>query len=580
MAITLVSGNLNLYGDAGQFEADRSTWGFGDVSSVIVRSSVQKTAGLYSAFISKPSTSGNSLLIPYRFGISVGKKYRLSANVFVPSGNPVGLDADVLTFTPSLDNFIFGLDDTSHVNKTVLEAKDAWVNVAIFFDCDDLGFSGGFGGGFLRIAGTGINNGKIYVDQMEVYEYVITPDDPDPDPDPTPPPPPFDKAYFSKNPIVLEKTSPVGWDILTNFRLYDDVRVEEVNGSGTYNSKLKIELPPASDGKAIFYVRQAFRGILIAIPPAVNFSDIVQLTDRIKLFKHFTGQLQDDEVTPGVLTDSSPLLVLLGGINKQKYPGLNYFTGYLPANKKFMSWAPVEKIVDRLQEDYLNFWIYNADITGVKLNIKAYYDDGTDETQIVATLTPVFYGSLIQIPAGPTNSGVADIDPSKTLTKYELSLLDQADSLISEVRTYKISEVHHPLTRFIMFLNSLGTYEVILFVGQAQFQTDFDREVIQKFLPHDYTVQDGEFEVNNTSLQEKVNFSTGYLTGQFALAWQRYMKDLILSSRIFDVTSGSRIPVTCTSNTLDGGLDQEYVRFARLDTQKAFVDDSFTPDDI
>lgn len=589
MAITIVSGNLNIWGNNGQFETDPSTWGF---SGFGTRSNEQKSAGLYSAKFVSGVDAWEFLATGYmlaKAGFAAplvnGKKYIARAKVRSKTGSPPASAVSQFYIN------IAGQASINSIKKTVPESDGAWVTIedrwihdTSAIDVFSLGFQVRLGGDYFAGAQR-ITGGVCYVDQFEIYEYVGDGDAEYPDPvPPEPEPETFDQVFFSKNPIAITKAAPAGWDELLNFRLYSDVRVQDVQGSGEYISKLKSELYPDDDGNATFYLRQCFPfpDVLQAIAPAYNTSVITRLTDRIKFFKNYTGQLTGVQVAPDEedIVESSRMLVLLGGINKQKFPGLNFFNEYLPTNKKFLSWAPVEKIVDRLQEDYLNFFVYDADTTTVKLQIKAYYDDATTVTEVVSTLTPVLYGYLLQIPTGPYNSGVKDIDPSKNLSKYEVTLLDQDDEIISEVRTYIVASVRHPLTRFIMFLNSLGSYEVIMFTGQAEFKTDYEREVIQKFLPHNYAAFDGEFAVRNVSLQEKVNYSTGYFTGRYALAWQRYMKDVLLSNSVYDVTSATRIPVSITSGTLDGGLDQDYVRFARIDTQKAYVDDCYTPDDL
>lgn len=578
MAITIVSGNLNNLCNAGQFEADRSTWGVSDGNlRVVTRSNVNKSKGLFSALSTAAYYTGvynGDLSVVARCNTILGGRYLAKCKIFVPSGSPIAGDA----LTLSLQAPSVYLEELLRVDKTVLEAKDNWVQLELYVKVVNNDFP-------YLIASVNlsdVNNnmgGQVYIDEFEIYQFIGDPDE-DPEPEPEPEPEDFDEVFFSKNPVTLSQTAPEDWEDLVNCRLYNDVRIEDITGSGVYTSKLKVELPPDTDGSVTFYTRQAFRGVLTAIPPVNNLSEIVRLTDRIKLFKYFTGVLENDSVTPDELVESSRLLVLLGGISKLKFPNLNFFTSYLPTNKKFMSWAPVEKLVDRLQEDFLNFWVYNSDIITLKLNIKVYFDDGTNETQVVKTITPVAYGQLYQIPTGPSNCSVAEIDDTKNIFKYELSLLDQTDVLISEVRTYLVAQVRHPLTRFFMFLNSLGSYEVLRFTGQAEFKTEFSREVVQRFLAHDYSSEDGEFEVNNVTLREKVNYSTGFFTGRLAKEWQVYMKDLLLSSRIFDITDGDRIPVTITSSSLDGGLDHEFIRFARVDVQKSFIDESFTPDDI
>jgi len=575
MPKTIVSANLNVYGNAGQFETDRSTWGYADTSSTTsVRSGVQKNAGLYSALITKALFT-DSLLIPFSFPGTIGKLYLIKAKVFVPSATPIGLDADELTFTASLDNLLFGLTEIEHTNIAVLDAEDGWFDVEISVQATSAPLGVNYEG-WLRNEGTGIAGGKVYVDQLEVYEYIGTSD---PDPEPEPEPDETDSVFHSKNPITLAKTATPGWDALVNFRLYNDIRVEDEADSSVYNSKLKVELPPDADGNVTFYLNEAFRDAFTLTPPTLNANTIERLTDRIKRFKSFTGELQNTEVTPAVLDESGANLVLFGGIDKFNWPTLAYLTTYLVANKKFLTWAPVEKYVDRLQEDYLNFWVYDAAIATLKLQIKAYYDDDTDETAIATSVSPVAYRSLYQVPAGPVNSGATLINPAKNLVKYELSILDQDDAAISEVRTYYVLAVRKPLTRFFMFLNSLGAFEVLRFDGQAESTTEFGREVVQRFLPHNYAPLDGEFVSNNNVMLPKINYSSGYIKDRLAKAWHEYMQDFLNTSRLYDVTDGRRIPL----NIINGNwtyTDQDYERFIRFDVKPAYDNQSFTPNTI
>lgn len=388
----------------------------------------------------------------------------------------------------------------------------------------------------------------------------------------------IDKVYHSKNPITFLKSASPGWQPLANYRLYNDVRVEDVADSGTYNSKLKVELPPDNNSQAMFYIREAFRDVFTLTPPSLSQNTIVRLTDRIKRFKNFSGEMSGAATVPVTLTESLPSMVLYGGIDKFHFPDLNYFTSYLQTNKKFLTWAPVEKYVDRLQEDYLNFYIY-GNFTTIKLRIKAYFDDGTNETAITKTKNPTAFSHLYQVPAGPVNSGATLVNAEKNIVQYELTLLDQSDIVISETRTYFISKLTHPLTRFIMFLNSLGAFEVMRFTGQAVTKSSIRKEILQKFLPHNYAAITGEFEVNNAVLSRKSNLSTGHITGRMADQWHEYMQDLLLSSRIYDVTDGRRIPIMVMDADHEDE-DQNYVRFQRFDVQQAYDNESFTPASI
>ena len=739
MPITIISGNLNQYGNAGQFETDRSTWGFADSESTVARSSAQQALGLYSALVVKSNLS-NSLLIPCRYASVLGKKYLIKAKVRVPTATPLAGDSDDITFNVSLDNLIISGTVLANTNKTVLEAKDTWVDVDIQVEHTNTLFPTINEVVYLRIDGAAILNGQIFVDRLEVYEFTGDSGTPPPagivqfannsfaselapwenlhpssnqpfvwdsgnsaladgisasksktkylggitnDAGPWPPgdyvveivaenlsegglpqhnelvrlagfqstvaaatiiphtlndvfdrvvgdqtrivtftldqfwlylgftfeqnglgvgskinfnvksitvidgpvpseiedPVVSNEVFLSKNPITLGMGASAGWEALTNYRLWSDVRVEDEADGNVYVSKLKVELPPDVTGNVVFWLNEAFRDCFKLIPPAFNTSTIIRLTDRIKRFKNYTGELQNTEVTPPVITAGDPNLVIYGGIDKFHYPVLNYLSAYLPTHKKFLTWAPLEKYVDRVQEDYLNFWIYADTITSLKIRIKAYFDDTTDETNTVSTLDGVLFQGLYQIPAGPNNCGVLLIDPAKNVIKYELTLLDQDDEVISEVRTFHIIQTPHPLTRYFMFSNSFGAFEVLRFTGAADEVTEFSRDLVMKFLPHDYTAADGEFVVNSVTMMQRNSYSSGYIKNKKAAEWHEYMKDFLISTRIFDVTTGQRLPVVIASSS-HSKEDQNYNRFIRFDAKPAYDNESFTPSSI
>src|SRR6185369_8080817 len=152
-------------------------------------------------------------------------------------------------------------------------------------------------------------------------------------------------TYFSRNFITFLEAATSGYGAITNYRRYCDTRVEDVAGSGTYNSKMEQALVPDGSGNCNFYLRQAFRGVLSATAPATS-DTIKKLTDRIKQYKNYTGDLHDDLTVPTSLTPSAVFLVMLGGIDKFNYPGFDFFGTYIPAKKCFLTWAPNNKQVD------------------------------------------------------------------------------------------------------------------------------------------------------------------------------------------------------------------------------------------
>lgn len=384
----------------------------------------------------------------------------------------------------------------------------------------------------------------------------------------------FEKVFWSRNPIVTTAAAQSGWNVLNNYRGFCDTRIEEVAGSSVFVSRLTQEQVPDATGGLRFNVQGAFQKILKAIPPTVNENTPRRLTDRIKLFKNFIGNLQDDLIVPPTTTASNPFLVLLGGLDKFTWRTNDFFST-LTTTRRFLTHAPVEKYVDTAQEDYLTFFVYAIGTTQLKLRARAFYDDNTDTTAILHTANGVQYGQLWQLPAGPNNCGVKTLQPAKNLLRYELSVLNQADALISEVRTYVLDVYSYPMKRFFMFLNSLGGFEVLRFYGQSETEEKYERQLVRKYLPDTYDAQAGEFENATVNGQSSYEFSSGYFEGQLALEWLRYMRDLLRTRQFYDVTNGARVPLIITNDALEGPADQNYEnRFVRISCTEAYINEN------
>lgn len=385
----------------------------------------------------------------------------------------------------------------------------------------------------------------------------------------------FDEAYFSKNeiPVTRYASANVAED---NYRIMLDVRINE---SGTYNSVMKVAMPPALmevNQPVTFNIRPAFRGVLSATPPEHNAGLLLKLTDRAKLFKVYYGDIFDQMQEPSAWSGLPVNLVLLGGISKYQFPSIDYLYAYMQANKKFLTWAPLTKYVDYEQEDYLLFWVYDADISTCKLMLTAYFDDDTNETATITTINTA-YGDLLQVPAGPLNSGAIGIDPEKNLVYYELWIADQADVVVSEVRSYYITEFTSSRTRYYLFLNSLGSYEVLRTVGFSEDSVDTDREVSEQILPIGYESLQGQFAAGNAENRITTRVSTGFFAGPDSQQWLDYMQEVMLSSRIYDITSGDRVPVINITKKLVIRQNEDNKRFARFDFVNAYADHSYTP---
>lgn len=386
----------------------------------------------------------------------------------------------------------------------------------------------------------------------------------------------FAAIYFDKNPIVFTRPQS-GNSTEDYYRIRNEVRIESVIDSETFDDTImKSELEPDQDGKCEFYVQRAFRGIFDPSPPQLGQSQITRLTDRIRVYRNYYGDVYDQLADPSSYGESDRFLCLFGGLSREAFADLaDFFTDYLPTHKKFMSWQPTTKTVHFDQEEYLNFFVYDLYIRTVTLKIKAYYDDDTTQETTTKSNPSVLYGHLLSVPLGPTESGALGIDTGKNLVKYDAWLIDQDQNVISEVRTYVIDLYKKPSTRYFMFLGSLGSFETIRATGLGKRMASFDREIVQKHISADYSSSDSQFEVMNPSKQIDHEFSTGFVSKDEA----DYFQDMLLTTQFYDITSGKRVPLRILTDSAPIATDRDNKYYVRFKCKGGYVNESYTPED-
>lgn len=388
----------------------------------------------------------------------------------------------------------------------------------------------------------------------------------------------FNDIYFSKNiiPFSRPQTANSGEE---NYKIYNKVTYKPV-ASGTFADAMDSALTPDADGNVTFNNRPALKGLMNPVAPSKSLNvGFIELTDRSIYIKNNYGDIFDDKVVPDSTTETLQDLVIFGGIDKNKYADTDFFNTYLPSSKKFMTWAPVEKTIDPVyQAETLQYLVLDARVTQLKKVIKAYYDDDTNQTGIIATSAiGTLYGKIFQINTGYFG-GVLSINGAKTVTKYEVWLTDQDDNIITEVRTYKISKFTPPNVKYIMILNSLGAHELIRLTGKSYEQITTERSMVQKHLDFNYSALDGEYKTVNTRKKTMLRYSSGLYAGKTGKQWAEYLQEIVLSEQVYDVTnSGKYIPINIMPGTFKILADEDYNHFIRFEATTGYNDELFTP---
>jgi hypothetical protein len=256
--------------------------------------------------------------------------------------------------------------------------------------------------------------------------------------------------------------------------------------------------------------------------------------------------------------DNEHFTAVLGGIQKEIYPGFNYFTSYLPTNKKFLTWQPVSKKVAEEQQEFL-FWLHYKESSALHLWVEIHFDDDTKfNYQLFTYLNPKI-GEVFMMPAGYVQLALATKNPSKNPACYQLYLRDNTGE-ISERRQYILDNSYNHYTRYFLFHNSLGGFDTLRTTGKASLSMAIEKEVSQKIINHNYDVEEGELFISDVSYNDEYEVSTGFISQTYL----SYLKDMLISKAVFMVENGERIPIIIDARSVklyEEGDSVFYLRF-------------------
>lgn len=305
------------------------------------------------------------------------------------------------------------------------------------------------------------------------------------------------------------------------------------------------------------------------------------LNDEDEIYSEFeypevTGVIQRDAMTSQFViryTDkygdtvngflsSSLYNVLNGGIakwaEKDFWVESTSFWERLQTNKSFLStWPQTKKTrIDLPEKLYFLNWKTHALLSNnIELIAKIYYTDGTTTNTTCSIFAGVFY-KVFELQVGYDMLGLAAIQPSKTVSKYEIWLqLETTSEVISEVKTYEIDWNYYKDVNFFVYKNSLGGFNFFYTSGVFAYNIIYDGELVRQLEPAELTADYREFIETNKSYDFIIKVNTGWIPNRetynslidFLLSDEKYhvrytgklSPILIQNSKISDVRSDS-----------------------------------------
>lgn len=349
------------------------------------------------------------------------------------------------------------------------------------------------------------------------------------------------RFFFTRNPVILslDADDPETKD---NLSFLCEVHIEKNYDTGVFEKVATLENPADEDGTTVFDVQGILDGFeeLKRYLPAFNQTD---LTMAATIFKRFYLRHTEKFGTPPEPSSFSEEVVnymVLGGLSFEEYASDYFFTNYLDEKKPFFTWQLPQKYAFDDQPEFLFFMVPQFTVTQLHVKVDLYLIDGQIINLDAFSQSDVNRYEIYCIPAGFRQLLLDQQADFSLVDKWQVYVEDQDGTLISQVRTYYMIHDYYPNRRFFLFRNSLGGMDTFVATGMAELKMKTKVEKIEKLLPHNYNISDGQVQITKKTADVEMDLSSGYL-------WQRAelerAQDFLKSEDVFEMINSRYVPV-------------------------------------
>ncbi len=347
--------------------------------------------------------------------------------------------------------------------------------------------------------------------------------------------------YFTENPVLLELTA-TSPGTKPNLSFVCDLYVEKDYPSNNYELVIRGEQPGDPAGETIFDMQEMVKAFIPSDLPEIGQNQ-VKLSNSFRRFYLAYTEKYGDPPVEQPFTQADVFYCIRGGINRLEYAKQKFFNDYLVNKKPFLTWWPqnMSKRMYTGQAEFLYFLVLESTTTELRFKLKVLYDDNTEsDFSPFAPITSLNRYEIYRIPVSLESLGLAN--PPKPIASYQVWLEDQANSIISEIRSYSVEEPRINYRQFL-YENSLGGFDTLVSLAQAEGKIKIKASEINRDLPPNFLVTDAELETISKS--GEVERQLGALLKNSVAA---HLIDFALSRRIYEVRKGFLIPVTIKSS--------------------------------
>ncbi|MDB4919850.1 hypothetical protein [Mucilaginibacter sp.] len=275
------------------------------------------------------------------------------------------------------------------------------------------------------------------------------------------------------------------------------------------------------------------------------------------------------------VTQTTTKAALYGGFSKRMREEL-VFPGYFAdgALLKFLDQEPNLKITHLKQPEFLTLCNFGAAIATLKQKVVVTFNDNTAQTVYNFPYTDVVQYAKLYFPSGYSQLNLGLIDDTKTVAQWDITIVNNAGTALSETRTYLIDYSYRPYGNYLLYQNSFGAYVSSFTYGKASREYDLVFQSAEITPAGGFRLIEGERLDYDQQISSKLTLATGFITRRALLLY----KDLILSTDKFLIDKGKAVPISIISKTIKEFKDGDNIYALTFDIGFQWNEELYTYD--
>ena len=261
---------------------------------------------------------------------------------------------------------------------------------------------------------------------------------------------------------------------------------------------------------------------------------------------------------------------LPGGLNREDLVDNNTYNrnwfNQDSVKKKFLTWAPPSRITDK-DETFSLFFAFQAPTYGQFKMVANLFNDTTGTQVDITSLVSITPWTVVEFVAGYSQLHLST-QMSGTVNKWQLYLVNENNTVISDVREFVLDELYRENVRYFRFRNSWGAYDSFRCVGVVETSVDNDREKISFASDEVETAFNapGSF----TMVKELQSFKAN--SGWMEKECLNYLRDFMLSADIYEIEDSRILKCLLTSKRTSLFKDKNYNYSLAFEYERGYDD--------